>query len=259
MNLIRHITTLFVSLLLLAIVASCSIKSQAVSDAPEPTDLQIPVVTDQTESSTLPVFKHTVQTPYLVRFGDVLQVNFNYAPEFDKHVTVRPDGKITIPWMGDLEAVGRTTDDIASSIEAVYSDMILNPQLIVSVTTIAPLRFYVFGEVLRPGYFDVPDRVSLMEAIAMAGGMTERAEWKSILLFHPSPGDTGTVEQINLELAVEGDMGYPIHMVESFDVVYIPPTFISNVHKFIRDYFVNLVPPVDTFIRDRYYWRGGRE
>nr|MBC8478284.1 polysaccharide biosynthesis/export family protein [bacterium] len=254
MNLIRHFALFIVAALLLYLVGSCAFRSKAVPETPESDVIADAVGITQVENAVSPVFPPPARTPYLVRFGDNLQVNFNYAPEFDQRVIVRPDGRVTLPWVGDLEVVGRTTDDIASSIEEVYLRMVRDPSLIVSVTAVAPLRFYVFGEVQAPGYFDVPDRVTLMEAIAMAGGMTSKAEWKSVLLFHPSTADTSTVERINLELAVDPEQGYHIYMVESFDVIYVPPTFISNVHQFIRDYFVNIVPPVDTFIRDRYYW-----
>jgi len=246
------------ALSLILLFNSCAFRSAAVDDAPELAAIATLADEVHIPSGPDPAIHPHLATPYLVRFGDQLQIGFNYAPEFDRLVTVRPDGRITMPWVGDLEVVGRTTDEIAVEIEQGYSDMVRNPDLTVSVTSVAPMRFYVFGEVQRPGYYDVRNRVTLLEAIAMAGGMTNEAEWKSVLLLHPISSDTGSVEQVDLEFSINGE-SYAIHLVKSFDIIYVPPTFISNVNQFIREYFVNILPPVDSFIRNRYYWKMGRQ
>jgi len=258
MNLPKLFSVFVVATGLLWMVNACSIKKTAVGDTPEQTYESTLVDNNQLQENSYGAASYPTPPQYLVRFGDRLQISFNYAPEFDRQATVRPDGRITLPWVGDLAVVGRTTDVIAEEIEQVYGSIVRNPELIVSVTNIAPMRFYVFGEVLNPGFFDVPNHVTLLEAIAMAGGVTGKAEWKSILLFHPSYLDSGSVEQIDLASTIRTDH-YSIHMVQSFDIIYVPPSFISNVHKFISDYFINIVPPVDTYIRNRYYWRLGRQ
>jgi len=245
-------------LLLSTILVSCAFRSAAVQE-PESAD-QSSIVSPSSGSQTaIPValISPSSKPTYLVRFGDELQVSFYYAEEFNQQVAVRPDGRITLPWVGDLEVVGRTTNAIADTIEAYYSQLVRDPKLIVSVQQVAPMRFYVFGEVNKPGYFEAPDRLSLLEAIAMAGGMTGEAEWKSVLLFHSTFGDSAEVEVANLEITLAQDNQYALHYVESFDVIYVPPTFISNVHKFIQDYVVKILPPVDSYMRNRYYWYYG--
>ncbi len=257
MNLLKLTTGVVVAISVVWVFNSCAVKSAVIEDTPEAVTSAVPADDIQMHPGPDPAIFPHLATPYLIRFGDKLQVSFNYTPEFDRLVTVRPDGRITLSWVGDLEVAGRTTDEIAGEIEEVYSEMVRNPELVVSVTSVAPMRFYVFGEVRKPGFYDVQNRVTMLEAIAMAGGMTTKAEWKSILLFHPISSDTGTVEQIDLETSINGD-SYALHLVQSFDIIYVPPTFISNVHQFISDYFVNIVPPVDSFLRNRYYWQLGR-
>jgi protein involved in polysaccharide export with SLBB domain len=257
MNLLKLATVIAVALSVVWIFSSCAVRSAATADTPDVATSAVIADDIQTYPGPDPaIFPHAA-TPYLVRFGDELQINFNYTPELDRPVTVRPDGRVTLSWIGDLEVVGRTTDEIAGEIEEAYSEMVRNPELVVSVASVAPMRFYVFGEVRNPGFYDVQNRVTMLEAIAMAGGMTTRAEWKSVLIFHPISSDTGTVEQIDLENSISGD-SYALHLVQSFDIIYVPPTFISNVNQFIREYFVNITPPVDSYIRNRYYWWFGR-
>jgi polysaccharide biosynthesis/export protein len=113
---------------------------------------------------------------YTVGPGDVLQVNAWKNEGLTQRMTVRPDGFISMPLIGDVQAGGRTVDAIARDIAAratkFYNEA---PVISVDVAELHSYRIYVLGEVARPGEFTPKGQVTVLQAIALAGGFTRFA------------------------------------------------------------------------------------
>jgi len=120
--------------------------------------------------------------PYTVNPGDVLSISVWKEADLQAEVLVRPDGFFTFPLAGDVEAVGRTVDEIRISITEKLARYIPDTVVTVSTLQIGGNRVFVIGQVNRPGYFLVNPRVDVMQALALAGGMTPFADVNDITI-----------------------------------------------------------------------------
>lgn len=102
--------------------------------------------------------------------------------ELSRVVPVRPDGFISLPLVGEMLAVGKKPAELAADIQLKLSGFIQEPRVSVLVREVHSSQFFVTGEVARPGNFHLRGRVSLLQALAFAGGFTAFAERESILL-----------------------------------------------------------------------------
>jgi polysaccharide export outer membrane protein len=120
---------------------------------------------------------------YRVGPGDVLKVQVWKHDELSQQVTVRPDGRFSLPLVGDIEADGRTNDEIAADIlkksARFFQD---SPPVSVQVAEVRSYKIYVVGEVLRGGEFTPNHQVTVLHGLALAGGFTRFANADRIII-----------------------------------------------------------------------------
>jgi protein involved in polysaccharide export with SLBB domain len=177
---------------------------------------------------------------YRLEPGDVLRVKFIYQPEMDVRVQIDPDGNIAIPGVGEIQARGKTAEELASDVETLSSTNLRDPEVTVIVAELGPRKIYVGGEVRLPG--PVPYRVGMtpMQAILDRGGFTEVARIDSVL--HVSSKDN-SVEASRLDFSGEVKKGSPeLATLAVNDVIYVPRTFIGDANAFVRLYIRGLMP-----------------
>lgn len=112
---------------------------------------------------------------YRVGSGDLLNIVIWKDEELSGEYLVRPDGKITLPLVGDIVAASMTTDSISMQITKKLGLFIEDPFITVIVTNAASNRIYVLGEVANPGVYQLQENLSVLQALALAGGFTEFA------------------------------------------------------------------------------------
>jgi polysaccharide export outer membrane protein len=117
----------------------------------------------------------------LVR-GDKLRVEVYKDLQVSQSVQVRPDGKITLPLAGDIAAAGRTPLELRDAIAESLKTYITNPTVTVIVVETEPPVVYVMGEVTHPGPFPIKGPLSVLQALAMAGGFKDFAKTKDITI-----------------------------------------------------------------------------
>jgi polysaccharide export outer membrane protein len=172
--------------------------------------------------------------------GDVLRIKFIYQPEMDVKVQIDPDGNIAIPGVGELQARGKTAEEVANDVETLSSTNLRDPEVTVIVAELGPRKIYVGGEVRLPG--PVPYRVGMtpMQAIMDRGGFTEVARIDSVL--HVTSKGT-SVEASRLDFSGELKQGTPeLSNLAVNDVIYVPRTFIGDANAFVRLYIRGLMP-----------------
>src|SRR5215831_12646880 len=120
-------------------------------------------------------------TDYHLGLGDKLRIEVYKDAQLSQSVQIRPDGKITLPLLGDLDANGRTPIELRDLITQQLKDYMTNPVVtVIVVETKAPVA-YVMGEVNRPGAVTLGDeQLTVLQALAMAGGLKDFADTKNI-------------------------------------------------------------------------------
>jgi polysaccharide export outer membrane protein len=128
-----------------------------------------------------------VPSDYVVGEGDVLEISVWKEEGLNKQVLVRPDGGITFPLVGDLQAGGLTVDQITDELIKRLSNYMSEPVVNVAVMTVNQ-KIYVVGKVNKPGDFTTAARVDVMQAVAMAGGLTPFADADDIKVIRRERG-----------------------------------------------------------------------
>lgn len=129
-----------------------------------------------------------VEGDYVIGPGDVLQIFVWKEPELTRDVTVRVDGKITVPLLGDLPAAGRTPQQLGTELGKALARFLSSPQVTLGVAQANSSRFYVMGQVNTPGVFPLAGRVTVLQGLALAGGLREFAKTDSIQIVRQNQG-----------------------------------------------------------------------
>jgi len=137
-----------------------------------------PLPNGETEKSTL-----VVTVDYIIGPEDVLDIAVWKNTELSKTVAVRPDGKISLPLIGDVVAVGKTTSQLADAISGKLKEYKENPQVSIIVSQVNSYAIYVLGEVARPGKFPLKSKTTILQAVTLAGGFTTTAARNKLVVF----------------------------------------------------------------------------
>jgi polysaccharide biosynthesis/export protein len=128
------------------------------------------------------------EAEYRIGPQDVVRVDVWKEPDVSRSITVRPDGKISMPLLNDVQAAGLTSMELAASIREGLSKFITNPQVTVTVSEINSRRIYVTGEVTRQGAQTLLPNMTVLQALSAAGGLTQFAREKKIYLVRTVDG-----------------------------------------------------------------------
>ncbi|SMC26727.1 polysaccharide export outer membrane protein [Desulfacinum hydrothermale DSM 13146] len=158
---------------------------------------------------------------YLIAPGDTLEISVYGEPDLVRELVVRPDGKVSFPLVGDMEVAGKTTAQVKEMVERQVRPFIPSANATAIVTQLGSLQFYVIGRVNKPGMFNVSKPLSVLEALALAGGTTPFAKEDRILIIRGT-GKNTTKIRFNLKDIKEGKhLGQNI-VLERQDVVVVP-------------------------------------
>lgn len=117
---------------------------------------------------------------YIIGADDTLAINVWKEPDLCKTVPVRPDGKITLPLIGDVQASGKTPRKLQQEIQESLTAFVAVPDVTVIVQEVKSLKFNIVGEVVKPGSYPLTESTTVLDAIAVAGGLAEFAKRNSI-------------------------------------------------------------------------------
>jgi polysaccharide export outer membrane protein len=125
---------------------------------------------------------------YVIGAQDMLDINVWKEPELSRTIPVRPDGKISMPLLNDVQAVGLTPMQLGAQITAGLKKFVANPQVTIIVTAINSQRIYILGEAGRPGAYPLLPNMTVLEAITTAGGFSQFANVKKIYILRKENG-----------------------------------------------------------------------
>lgn len=158
---------------------------------------------------------------YLIGPGDVLQIFVWKEPDLSKDVTVRLDGRVTVPLLGDVEAAGRGPQQLAEDLAKSLGKFLESPRVTVGVNQANSTRFYVVGLVNKPGEFPLSGRTTFLQALALAGGFKDFAKTDSILVIRQDRAGQNVIP-VNYKKLEDGkDMSQNV-LLRPGDTIVVP-------------------------------------
>ncbi len=160
-------------------------------------------------------------TEYKIGPQDVLRIDVWKEADISRSEPVRPDGRISLPLLNDVQAAGLTPIQLAGVITDGLKKYITNPQVTVSVTEINSRRVYVTGEVTRPGAFPLLPNMTVLQALSSSGGFSQFAKLKGIYVLR-NEGGKQVKHPFNYKDVVSGKKPELNIQLQPGDVIVVP-------------------------------------
>jgi len=171
--------------------------------------------------STEPDSANPIDPNYVIGPQDTLDISVWKEPDLTRTVPVRPDGKISLPLLDDVQAGGLTPAQLKAEITQRLKKYFTDPRVTVTVTTIASQRIYVLGEVTRAGAYPLLPEMTLLQALSSAGGFTQFANTKNIYLLRVENGKQ-VKHPFNYKDVVNGKNTAQNTVLKAGDTIVVP-------------------------------------
>jgi len=162
-----------------------------------------------------------ISLEYTIGPGDVLKISVWKEVDFSADVTVRLDGKITLPLAGDIVAAGRTPEQLGTDLEQKLTDFIELPQVTVSIVGPNSARYFVIGKVQTQGAFPYTGPLRVVQALALAGGFQDFAKKGDIFVLREVDGKQISLPVQYGRLEDGKDLGVNIRLLPG-DTIIVP-------------------------------------
>lgn len=160
---------------------------------------------------------------YVIGSDDVLSINVWKEPDISqKSISVRSDGKISMPLVGEVQAAGETPLKLEQDIASKLQNFISQPEVTVMVQTSNSQKFNVLGQVAHPGTFVMTNSPTVLDGIALAGGFRDFAKQKSIYILRQNADGTQTKIPFNYKEVVKGVNPQQNIKLQARDTIVIP-------------------------------------
>jgi polysaccharide biosynthesis/export protein len=159
---------------------------------------------------------------FVIGNDDVLAINVWKEQDLTRSVTVRSDGKISLPLVGEIQATGRTPLKLEQDIAAKLTSYISEPEVTVMVQQINSEKFNILGQVAKPGSYSLTGSATILDAIALAGGFKDFAKQKSIYVLRQKADGTQSRIAFNYKDVVNGKRPEQNIKLEPHDTVVVP-------------------------------------
>jgi polysaccharide export outer membrane protein len=159
---------------------------------------------------------------YVIGPSDVLAINVWKEPDITRSVPVRSDGKISLPLVGELQAGGQTPKQLEQEITKKLASYIAEPEVTVIVQESKSQRINILGQVARPGTYLLTSSMTVLDAIATAGGFRDFAKQKSIYILRQNPDGTQVRLPFNYKDVIKGKNTAQNVVLEARDTVVVP-------------------------------------
>jgi len=159
---------------------------------------------------------------YQLRSGDVLGLNFPFVPDFNQTITVQPDGFITLRALGTLRVERLTIPELSERLRTEYSTILQDPVVTVELKEFEKPYFVVAGEVERPGKYELRGETTATQALAVAGGVKDRAKHSEAVIFRRLPEGGFESTQLDLKkMLKEGRLNADLPL-QAGDMLFVP-------------------------------------
>jgi polysaccharide export outer membrane protein len=176
----------------------------------------------------------TRDQPYRLQSSDVLEVEYEYTPEYNQTVTVGPDGTVTLKLVGTVKVEGLSLDEATSAIKAKASVPLNHPELSLTLKEFVKPHFTIYGEVQKPGVYDMHGGVTVLQAIAISGGQKESSKQTQVVLLRKVNGDMAEVKVINTKAMSTAEGVREDFALKPDDMIIVPKNKLGKIEPYIR-------------------------
>jgi len=199
------------SLLLVCLLFTPFLKGQETPKTPPTTANKSP------DSPQKPV----AEPDYKIGPQDVLRIDVWKEPDFTRTVPVRPDGKVSLPLLNDVQAAGLTPTELASFLKESLKKYLTDPQVTVTMVEMNSRRVYVTGEVVRTGAIPLLPNMTVLQALTTSGGFTQFARIKDIYVLRQEDGKQ-VKHPFNYKEVIKGNKPEDNIQLQSGDIIVVP-------------------------------------
>ena len=183
--------------------------------APDPAPATSPAAATDIESAIINSSKD-----YKIGPEDLLDISVWKNPELSRTVPVRPDGKVSLPLVNDIQAAGLTPTDLRQQLTQKLSEYIPSPEVAVIVREVHSVKVAVVGSVKTPGRYELKSPATVLELIALAQGLTDFASRDRIVILRQTNGETKRIPFNYRKVAAGDDQANLV--VQSGDIIVVP-------------------------------------
>jgi polysaccharide export outer membrane protein len=201
-------------------LAALALLLLAPAGAPSPAATARPAATTRPTASTRPDLARD-DSLYRIGAEDLLQVSVWNNEAMSRAAAVRPDGKISLPLLNDVQAAGLTPMELRDELTRRLTDYMSHPEVAVIVTEVRSFKVAVIGQVPKPDRYQLKSAATVMDVLAMAGGFTEFAARSRIVVIRSEGGQTTRIP-FDYEKVREGDTRQPNFRLRPGDIVLVP-------------------------------------
>ena len=166
-----------------------------------------------------PIYASSAAPEYHLGPEDVIEVFVWKEPELSTTVVIRPDGRISLPLTNEIDASGKTAVQLQREITDKLREYIAQPVVSVMVKQVNSLKISVLGEVRRPDVYRIKNRVTVLDAIAMAGGFSDLAKQNKVVVLRNAPSGPRRIK-VNVKHLVTDDSQAQFYL-QPLDTVYV--------------------------------------
>jgi polysaccharide biosynthesis/export protein len=180
--------------------------------------------------SNQPASDASVSTPtgkahddsYVIGDDDVLAINVWKEPEVSRTVPVRSDGRISLPLAGEVQARGETPLQLEQELASKLKNYISEPEVTVIVEQVKSQKFNILGQISRPGEYPLTNSMTVLDAIAVAGGFRDFAKQKSIYVLRQNTGGDQSRIPFNYKAVIKGKNSAQNIRLQPRDTIVVP-------------------------------------
>ena len=171
--------------------------------------------------------------------GDTMDLVFEFSPEFNQTVTIQPDGYISLRGVGDIHVSSETLPELVTALENAYSKILNKPAISVLMKDFEKPYFIVNGQVGHPGKYTLHGEMTVTEALAQAGGLTEKAKHSQVVLFRRVSSQWTEAKLLNVKEMLNNRNLSEDFVLRPGDMIYVPQNTYSKIERYLPTTSVN--------------------
>ena len=172
--------------------------------------------------------------PYRLHPSDVVEIEYVFTPEYNQTATIAPDGMVNLKLIGPIRIAGMSVQQATAAITVKASVPLNAPELTVTLKDYVKPHFTVYGEVSRPGTYELHGKVTVLQAIAVSGGLKESSKQSKVLLIRQVNDDLAQVKVISTKSMSSVKGVNEDFALEPDDMLIVPKNVLGKIEPYVR-------------------------